>query len=72
MIGETLAERWTGIRYAAFEAAYVEMPNPDPTGSRFAALVRRHEQRLWAEYWAQHHGHRSAVQNDGERASVPQ
>ncbi len=40
------------IHQAAFEAAYMELPNPDPASSCFVALVTAHEARLWAE----HHG----------------
>lgn len=36
------------IERAAFEAAYMEMANPDPASSRFVALVAAHRERLWA------------------------
>ncbi len=40
------------VRCAAFEAAYLEMASPDPASPRFALLVARHRERLWAEHLA--------------------
>ena len=70
MLDENLADVWTRIRNAAFDAAYLEMPNPDPAGTTFVAIVARHEKRLWAEYWAQRRGHESSVRLDDEDVST--
>ena len=72
MSDENLAVVWTRIRCAAFAAAYLEMPHPDPAGTPFVSLVARHETRLWADYRARERGHEPSVRPDGEdvRAAV--
>ncbi len=68
MSDENLAAVWTRIRCAAFDAAYREMPNPDPAGTHFVPLVARHEKRLWAAYRAREGGHEQRVRPAGEDA----
>ncbi len=50
MIDETLLATHARIQHAAFEAAYMETPEPDPASRAFAALVFMHAERLWAEH----------------------
>ena len=70
MIDENVAAVWTRIRCAAFAAAYLEMPHPDPAGTPFVRLVAHHEKRLWAEYRARKGGHEPRVRPAGEEASA--
>ena len=60
------------IRRAAFEAAYMEMANPDPVSSRFVTLVAAHEERLWEEHQrSQVHTLRSQVSSTSPLAPPP-
>ncbi len=49
------------IQHAAFEAAYMDLPHPDPASRGFAALVFSYVERLWAEHRA---GQGDKVQGD--------
>lgn len=41
------------IQHAAFEAAYMDLPHPDPASRGFAVLVFTYVERLWAEHQAE-------------------
>ncbi len=52
MTDEMLLATHARIQQAAFEAAYMDTPHPDPASHGFAALVFTYVERLWAEHRA--------------------
>lgn len=58
------------IRSAAFDAAYLELP--DPASAHFVTLVARHEKRLWDEIRGRGSEERRVAGAPGQRpARVP-
>lgn len=52
MTDEPTLDMHAKIQHAAFEAAYMETPNPDPASRRFVDRVATHAERLWVEHQA--------------------
>ena len=70
MTDELLHTTHARIQQAAFEAAYMDMPHPDPASHGFATLVFSHVERLWAEHRArQREAHAAAFYGDPHHAS---
>ena len=55
MADEQTLEIHAQIQHAAFEAAYMETPNPDPASRHFVDLVATHAERLWVAHQACQH-----------------